>query len=328
MCVCLSIFGRPARALSWVEVHLPNPISTQTPQNQDDLRFLGLSTSALFLDSFVSQEYERLPAFEGTELPDEAAEDGAGEGADEGGAAGRKDGQGPSSTEVGGCFVGESEMVGSVSIRSIPELISFPLDCRTSTLQDGKTRRLLEILVDGDGAVGGTTAPTPAAAVRVEDGRAGGGRGAVMLSRMRSRMLQRMHLAILREGGRVSRAASRQRQQQREQEQQGVGDGRGDSGHDLLPLLLGGLDEERGDDGDEEDGGGGGMAAVDGPAVLNMASMRVSLAVLKAVGGSNPEVFVEFCQNLLGLFQVKLRGVAYLASIDSTSQSVPRFPPR
>lgn len=168
---------------------------------------------------------------------------------------------------------------------------------RHHTHQDGKTRRLLEILVEGDGgAAGSLTASTPAAAVRVEDGR-GAGRGAAILSRMRSRMLQRIHLAILRESDRVHQAASSEEGRQ----QQGSGDGRDGSGQDLLPALLGGLEEE-----EDDDGGGGGMAGVDGPAVLNMASMRVSLAVLKAVGGSNPEVFVEFCQSMLGLFQVKL----------------------
>lgn len=133
-------------------------------------------------------------------------------------------------------------------------------------------------------------------------------------------MLQRIHLAILRESERVRRAAKSMQEQQQQEQRQRSGDGREGGDQGLLPVLLGGQEEE--EEGDDE--GSGGMAAVNGPAVLNMASMRVSLAVLKAV--ESAEVFIEFCQSLLGLFQVTLCWVFAVDScppvlISSTSQT-------
>lgn len=87
----------------------PNQYQHTNNKHQDDRRYLGLSGSALFQDSFVAQEYERLPAFEGTELPAASAEDEE---------AGRKDGQGASSVEVGGWVVGRPLESMGASCRS------------------------------------------------------------------------------------------------------------------------------------------------------------------------------------------------------------------
>jgi hypothetical protein len=58
-----------------VAIYITHSPTTHTTYYQEDLRYLGLSSSALFLDSFVSQEYDRLPPFEGTELPERPPEE-------------------------------------------------------------------------------------------------------------------------------------------------------------------------------------------------------------------------------------------------------------
>jgi hypothetical protein len=108
-----------------------------------------------------------------------------------------------------------------------------------------------------------------------------------MLTRMRSRLLHRIHLAIQRESERVRRAASRQEREQQQQQQSGAGREEGEG------------------ENDDDDHAAGGGPALDGAAVLNMASLRVSLSVIKAVKGVSPGVFAEFCESLLDLFQVR-----------------------
>lgn len=144
----------------------------------------------------------------------------------------------------------------------------------------------------GSGA--GQATPTPAAALRVEEGQKRD-HAAAMLDRMRSRLLQRIHLAILRVSERVQRAPQRHKQQQ---QQRGEGGGNVGAG---LSILSDGEQEE-----DDETGGGSSGQEMDGGAVLQMAALRVSLSVLKAVKGSSPEIFADFCESLLGLFQVRM----------------------
>lgn len=177
-----------------------------TDSQTSDLRWLGVQNSSLFNSSFLAENYEELPDYDGTEIPE------------------------------GSPDLIEKFDPESAALKRLQELFTSHKKSAT-TIEDFESLN---------------------ASYTLEHSQLG------KQSKMRARLLQRIHLALLREEHR---------------------------GQKSDPQLESFLHE------DAE------LTVEDADAILTASSVRMSLVIMRSLRGSNPELFRAVCETLIDLLQ-------------------------